>query len=384
MACTRYPNLKSSLVITYHKPTMDTQEGYTQIYKGAGSNGSKRTHAAFLALQTVANSKTKRQKGRRSRSKAKKIQNIPEYAMNAEKMIRPKDLNRMKLTFYDNSDSSSRNSVNNLQTIDTLVGAVTYLPTEDTTLNQKVPAFILLARQTTITAMGNNARQVVRALDDLHLSEKSVNRSSKKTGQSTTDSSYSILGEKVLRGGHGMSLDALSLLDNQTSDESRRTLVNWANRVEKVSHTVLPSSILRGLVAAYKMNDWTSLVGRNKHGGTYVSLATSKNYRAPPHVDKDFFLSLHQVNVDRTGSYELNEDIVQYMCFPGIGLAVGLRPGDVLIFNPGTYHCLSEKECPYNGIDVHVSTLYIKTAHVGKNDNRLPLTRNEDSVLKSK
>ena len=64
--------------------------------------------------------------------------------------------------------------------------------------------------------------------------------------------------------------------------------------------------------------------------------------------------------MDRKGSYELNEDIVQYMCFPGIRLAVGLRPGDVLIFNPGTYRCLSENECPYNGIDVHVSTLYIK------------------------
>jgi hypothetical protein len=31
------------------------------------------------------------------------------------------------------------------------------------------------------------------------------------------------------------------------------------------------------------------------------------------------------------------------MCFPEYGVAVALRPGDVLLFNPQNYHCLLKR-----------------------------------------
>jgi hypothetical protein len=55
------------------------------------------------------------------------------------------------------------------------------------------------------------------------------------------------------------------------------------------------------------------------------------------HTDMDYFLSDITVHAkEKTGSI-----ILQYFCFPTIGVSVGLRNGDVLLFNPTVPHCIS-------------------------------------------
>ena len=110
-------------------------------------------------------------------------------------------------------------------------------------------------------------------------------------------------------------------------------------------------------------------------------MASSVNYCAPAHVDDDFLFSIHQVNVD--GLLDAHE-VVQCMCFPTYGYAVALRPGDVLLFNPHVPHCLSEKTTAYKDKDVHVTTFYIKTAHVGKHDNTIALSTKESCYYNMK
>ena len=41
--------------------------------------------------------------------------------------------------------------------------------------------------------------------------------------------------------------------------------------------------------------------------------------------------------------YKQKYPISNYFCFPGIGIAVGLRPGDIILFNPLYPHCISTK-----------------------------------------
>lgn len=106
-----------------------------------------------------------------------------------------------------------------------------------------------------------------------------------------------------------------------------------------------------------------------------AAMASSVNYSAPAHLDDDALFSIHQLNVD--GCLD-SDDVAQFFCFPTYGFAIGLRPGDIILFNPHVYHCLSEKTEQYNDVDVHVTTLYVKTSHVGKNDNTLPLTEQEE------
>jgi len=64
------------------------------------------------------------------------------------------------------------------------------------------------------------------------------------------------------------------------------------------------------------------------------------NVHLRTHVDADFTMSIVQFHID-------NQDIVIYhkvICyfeFPRIGVAVALRPGDFLLFNPHEPHSIS-------------------------------------------
>ena len=79
--------------------------------------------------------------------------------------------------------------------------------------------------------------------------------------------------------------------------------------------------------------------------------------------------SSHPSFVDNEGHYKLNLPIACYFVFGKLGYSVALRPGDILIFHPLETHAVSsrteffEKE----GIDIIVSSLYLKTSVVGGN-----------------
>ena len=63
-----------------------------------------------------------------------------------------------------------------------------------------------------------------------------------------------------------------------------------------------------------------------------------------------------------------------------LGVAVALRPGDILIFNPNEQHAISSR-CRDED-DVYITTLYLKTAIVSLNDNKTPLTEEQENLLK--
>ena len=72
--------------------------------------------------------------------------------------------------------------------------------------------------------------------------------------------------------------------------------------------------------------------------------------------------------VNRRYTYE--QPIAVYFVFPEFGLAVGLRPGDQLLFNPFYYHSVSTKNFGIYNNPVFVASFYLKTSIVGgQNDN---------------
>ena len=78
-------------------------------------------------------------------------------------------------------------------------------------------------------------------------------------------------------------------------------------------------------------------------------------------------------------TYTLGDDVVVYFCFPRLGIAVPIKPGDVLFFNAQEPHCVSS-HCR-NSDDIYCVSLYIKSSILGKNDNSIPLTEDEESLL---
>jgi len=227
---------------------------------------------------------------------------------------------------------------------------------------------VVIPRHNTMeTVNSKNTALVINALNKLQKTERSCKRSTTKTGVSTSKASYAIVGSKVHRGGRGFLHDKLSTVDPRASN----TLRKFAQRMEHVATEFIPSSWLAAITKANTLSAWPT-VGRSKF---VAAMASSVDYSAPAHVDDDYLFSIHQLNVD--GCIADNK-IVQCFCFPTYGFAIGLRPGDIILFNPHVYHCLSEKTTPYAEKDVHVTTFYVKTAHVGKNDNSLPLTEKEN------
>jgi hypothetical protein len=71
--------------------------------------------------------------------------------------------------------------------------------------------------------------------------------------------------------------------------------------------------------------------------------------------------------------------VVTYFCFPTIGVAVPLHPGDYLLFNAKLPHCISSR-CKFED-EILCTSTYLKTAIVGMNNNDLPLTQEQARVI---
>ncbi len=100
--------------------------------------------------------------------------------------------------------------------------------------------------------------------------------------------------------------------------------------------------------------------------GSTMAFSFGINIYLRSHTNQDFTMSIIQAHIDEH-HYIASDRIVCYFCFPRIGTAVALRPGDFLIFNPQEPHLISSRCNPKDS--VYCILLYLKTAVVGLNDN---------------
>jgi hypothetical protein len=84
------------------------------------------------------------------------------------------------------------------------------------------------------------------------------------------------------------------------------------------------------------------------------------------HVNRDFTMSIVQAHIDKH-DYKIDDQVICYFAFPRIGIAVALRPGNFLLFNPQEPHCISS--CCRAGDEIFCISSYLKSAVVGLNDN---------------
>ena len=66
------------------------------------------------------------------------------------------------------------------------------------------------------------------------------------------------------------------------------------------------------------------------------------NVHLNAHTDDDFGRCVVSVHVDNR-QYSDNDDTIAYFCFPRLGCAVPLRPGDAMIFNTNEPPAISSK-----------------------------------------
>jgi hypothetical protein len=112
----------------------------------------------------------------------------------------------------------------------------------------------------------------------------------------------------------------------------------------------------------------------------YGGLAFGTNVFLRCHTDEDFTMSMVNVHLKGMHQYSPSDPIVVYFCFPTLGVAVPLRPGDFLLFNPRIPHCVSSR-CRQADEVISLS-MYLKTAVVGMNNNGLPLDSKQSDLAK--
>ena len=207
-----------------------------------------------------------------------------------------------------------------------------------------------------------NSRVVCEAMQTLMHKEKTIVRGDRARG---TSHIFTVFGSKVL---HGKGLSR-SKIDNKLPGVAKE-LARWCERMEHIAIGWIPSKWLRAMRAVVELTGYPTITGCD----FYAALASTKNFSSPAHIDDDFSLSIHQLNVD--GRFGDNK-IAQYFVFPTCGYAVALRPGDVFLFNPHVHHCISEKSPSYINNDVILTTAYLKNRHVSKNDKDATLTPEE-------
>lgn len=222
--------------------------------------------------------------------------------------------------------------------------------------------FILIPRKKAISARGENDLKKHLHLMKLLMKEDGVSRGEDTKGVAKKEVA---IGLKPKRNGHGYVNSSIK----RTNPIVWNTVCKYARQTEYISREFIKEGLLVGHNKAKEIIGWSSLESTQ----IFSALAVSRNYYSPAHVDTDFFFSALQVIVDTDEvSYNESSPIVHHFCFPTCGFAVAVRNGDVLLFNPSVFHCLSHKEKSFEGTDVFVNSFYLKTQVVGLHDNRIP------------
>jgi hypothetical protein len=189
------------------------------------------------------------------------------------------------------------------------------------------------------------------------------------------------LGLKPNRGGGGI----IDSWPNMTKRGDKFQVMKIMNACQEVANGYIKSEELRGIQVSKSILQWSEM-----HGGApeavLPSFSVALNTCLSLHTDEDFFYSVLTTastkalkeNIDQ---YKMDADVSNYFVFAEQGIAVALRPGDVLVFNPRYHHCSSSRASAYESEDVFSLSLYLKTAIVGKNDNSIPLNDTENELL---
>jgi hypothetical protein len=86
-------------------------------------------------------------------------------------------------------------------------------------------------------------------------------------------------------------------------------------------------------------------------------------------------MSMVQIHLKGKDKYKVDDNIVVYFCFPTLGVAVPLQPGDFLLFNALIPHYVSSR-CRIDD-NIFSIAMYLKTSVVGMNSNQLPVSSNQ-------
>jgi hypothetical protein len=149
----------------------------------------------------------------------------------------------------------------------------------------------------------------------------------------------------------------------------------WMMRRAELCFEQIPDhQVISHVCHARSLVPFKAMSGSKYYGG----MAFGCNVFLQWHTDSDYTMSITQVFLKGRPEYQLNDQIIAYFCFPTLGVAVPLRPGDYFTFNALIPHCISSR-CNMED-DIMCTSVYLKTAIVGMHNNALELTDKQSQI----
>ncbi len=152
-------------------------------------------------------------------------------------------------------------------------------------------------------------------------------------------------------------------------------MVQWA---ETVFESAVDRKVLQHICDAKRVVNFKTMSSPNFGSGFPIpaakyfgGVAFGKNVFLRAHSDDDFTFSVSLVLPKGLNCYRVDDDPIAHFCYPTEGIAIPMRPGDLLLFNSRIPHCISSRTKLTD--DIMCISLFLKTAVVGLNNNSIPL-----------
>ena len=284
------------------------------------------------------------------------------------------------------------------------------------------PVFVLLNRDDSLQC--SKPHLFVKALKEVEKMkpEKSTVRGAKREVRyeaGTTGANYLTTGVAAKRAGHGL------YTKDMKNSKTEKAITQMTNFIRHKSETYIDHRIKRALRAVLQKfdldtddivilkhqnnvedvqkDDEDDVKDKNPQKKTkcscyFPSMATGRNTCLEIHTDEDCFFSVVVVYCEddievqevlkkkrkeskrqhhhEFSSVKHDSEILKYFTF-STGVSVGLRSGDILLFNPLIEHCISSNTDTCKQSDVYCSSFYFKSMVLGLNDNRIPFEEDQ-------
>ena len=211
----------------------------------------------------------------------------------------------------------------------------------------------------------------------------SQERGGKKHVMREKDHKYCCVGNQTRRAGTGIRKIHYAL--SNANVQHTKIILKYFRSVEHLFESYVDTDQVRLIHDALDLVDASTFTipqeDYNRHvddkSRIYGAYASGVNVYLNAHDDLDYTYSATSVHMKQ--DYKNNDSVVAYFTFPCLGIALPLRPGDVLFFNPREPHCISSR-CK-NEDDIYCVSLYIKSDSIGLNDNSRELEKEEEQLL---
>jgi len=144
--------------------------------------------------------------------------------------------------------------------------------------------------------------------------------------------------------------------------------------VESLFKDWLPTADIRQVLGGIDLvGAETFTIESGESSEIFAAFAVGKNVYLSCHIDDDFTYSCTTLLCSDESK---KDEILAYFCFPRLGIAVPLRPGDTLFFNAREPHMVSSRT--KNEIDIYCLSFYLKSNVIGGNDNSQELNEEQE------